>query len=406
MTRLPPGRAAALLRRAINHRLVPPPLPDAVYREFVDMLFGMMLPVVAMGIIVTGVAALVAWQWGDPVVMILAASATLVTAVRVAVIAAYRRARDNVQEIAQIERWEERYALGNYAFALTLGALNCRVLMFHYPLVHMLTVSLVFGFGAGLVSRISIRPIICIRSLLLVTVPTTVALFLHAFMSNDSALHAELFAIEGLLVATTTILSLLSVSHLYLSMAQHLTAKHDMTFLAKRDALTKLPNRLSLREEFQKGIAQVSKRTTRMALHLLDLDGFKQINDLHGHPAGDLVLQEVARRMLATVRAGDTVARLGGDEFVIVQMGIAQDGEAEMLARRLIRNLSAPYEINGEYLRISASVGIALAPEQGLDLEHLIACADAALYRSKEGGKGQLRFCGTADRDTGRQAVA
>jgi diguanylate cyclase (GGDEF)-like protein len=146
-----------------------------------------------------------------------------------------------------------------------------------------------------------------------------------------------------------------------------------------------------------------------MALHLLDLDGFKAVNDTYGHPAGDLLLQEVARRMLATVRAGDTVARLGGDEFVIIQMGINQDSEAEMLARRLIRSLSAPYQINGETLRVSVSVGIALAPEQGRDLEHLIACADAALYRSKEGGKGQLRFCGSADRDNSdnsRQAVA
>ncbi|GAA0314253.1 hypothetical protein GCM10009087_25820 [Sphingomonas oligophenolica] len=384
----------------------PAPLPEVVYREFIDMLFGMMLPMVAMGIIVVAVAALVAWQWGDPVVAILAVTAALVTTVRVIVIAAYRRARDTRVDIVQVERWEKRYALGNYAFALTLGALNCRVLMFHDPLVHMLTVSLVFGFGAGLVSRISIRPVICVRSLLLVAVPTTIGFFLHSLTADESPLHAELFAIEAVLVATTTILSLHSVRYLYLSMAEHLTAKHDMTFLAKRDALTKLPNRLLLREEFQKGAALMSRRTTRLALHLLDLDGFKPINDQHGHPAGDLVLQEVARRMLATVRAGDTVARLGGDEFVVLQVGIAQDGEAEMLARRLIRSLSAPYEINGEYLRISASVGIALAPEEGRDLDHLIACADGALYRSKAGGKGQLRFCGSGDRDIGRQAVA
>ena len=180
-------------------------------------------------------------------------------------------------------------------------------------------------------------------------------------------------------------------------MAQHLTTKHDMTFL---------PNCLLLREQFQKDIAMVSRGAMRLALHLLDLDGFKAVNDLYGHPPEILSWRKWPVGCWRTVRAADTVARLGSDEFVVVRVGIAQNGEAEMLARRLIRSLSEPYLIDGEKLQMSASVGIALAPDQGQDLEHLIACADGALYRSKAGGEGQLRFCGSEDRHMSLQAAA
>jgi diguanylate cyclase (GGDEF)-like protein len=134
-----------------------------------------------------------------------------------------------------------------------------------------------------------------------------------------------------------------------------------------------------------------------MALHYVDLDGFKAINDLHGHPVGDALLRQVAERMKGTVRADDMVARLGGDEFVVLQTDLGHPDEAQMLARRLIRDLSAPYEIEGKPLKISASVGIALGTDFGLDLERLLACADCALYRSKSRGKRQFNFATPGD---------
>jgi diguanylate cyclase (GGDEF)-like protein len=191
-------------------------------------------------------------------------------------------------------------------------------------------------------------------------------------------------------------------------MVQHLVAKHDLTFLAKQDALTGLPNRLLLREKFQDYVASrsISGPDNGLALHFLDLDGFKGVNDVHGHPVGDAVLREVARRLLVTVRTGDDVARLGGDEFVVVQTSLGQKSEAEMLARRIIKHLSLPYQIDGLDIRISVSVGIALAPEHGWDLEHLIRCADTALYRAKGAGKAQLHFCGSEDQLIALHAAA
>lgn len=367
------------------------PLPLPVYRELVDTLFAMRLPILGLGLVFAGLAALAAWQWQDAGFAAIAASALIITIARLMLLGAY--ARDPRRDQERLRYWERRYAVGTYVIALLLAALNLYALTYHLPLLHLLTVSLVFGFGAGVVSRTSVRPVICVTSLLLATVPTVLGLFAHAFTTHETAFHAQFFVIEGLMVAMITGLSLQTVAHLYRAAVQHLSTQHDLALLAKRDALTGLANRLLLRERFQDASQGMVRSGSRIAVHFIDLDGFKPINDSHGHPAGDMVLKAVAQRIESSLRTEDTVARLGGDEFIILQVAPAHPSEAEMLARRIIRGLSAPYEIDGATVHLSASVGIALAPELGLDLERLIACADAALYRSKLGGKGRFTFC-------------
>lgn len=380
------------------------PLPQPVYREFLDMLFSMRLPVVGMGLVFACVAGLTAYDWQDSINAVLAAAALLVTLVRLLTINSYWRAQP-ITDRADLKRWENRYAYGNYAFAALLGLLNIRALSIDYPLLHLITVSLVFSFGAGIVSRISVRPRICVISLLLATVPTVVAVT-YAAVVHTAALQIQLFAIEALLVAMITGLSLQTVAHLYRSAVAHHTAKHDLALLARHDALTGLPNRLLLRDHFQASSIAAARTDTRLAVHFIDLDGFKAVNDGHGHPAGDEVLRQVAQRLQDTVRNNDTVARLGGDEFIVLQTDVVHSDEAEMLARRIIRNLSAPYEVEGESMRIAASIGIAMTPEYGFDLEQLLACADAALYRSKGAGKGRLNFCTREDAVLAERAAA
>ena len=355
------------------------------------MLFAMRLPILGLGLVFAGLAALAAWQWQDPVFAAIAACTLIITAARLLLLGAY--ARDPRKDQARLRYWERRYAVGTYAIALLLAALNIYALTYHFPLLHLLTVSLVFGFGAGVVSRTSIRPVICVTSLLLATVPTIAGLLVHAGTPHDVPLHAQFFAIEAVIVAMITALSLQTVAHLYRSAVEHLSTRHDLALLAKRDALTGLANRLLLRERFQDASQAILRSGGQIAVHFIDLDGFKPINDGHGHPAGDMVLKAVAQRLESSLRAEDTVARLGGDEFVILQTGLAHASEAEMLARRIIRGVSAPYEIDDATVHLSASIGIALAPDHGLDLERLLACADAALYRSKLGGKARLTFC-------------
>ena len=130
-----------------------------------------------------------------------------------------------------------------------------------------------------------------------------------------------------------------------------------------------------------------------VALHFLDLDGFKAINDRYGHPAGDALLEQVARRLEGMVRSDDVVARLGGDEFVVLQVDLSDESEAELLARRIIREISKPYLVDDISMSVSVSVGIATAPKLGVELERLLSCADAALYRAKAGGKARALFC-------------
>lgn len=379
-------------------RLFPGPaaLPLPVYRDFVDMLFSMWVPIFGLGVVFVGISILVGRELGSTFLLVLAGFGAITTLLRLATLRAYFRARPEC-DFNGLQRWERRYAFGNYVSAVLLALLNVTVLSAHYPLLHLLTVSLVFGFGAGIVARTSVRPKICVTSLLLATVPTIVALALHATGAHAGPLHSELFLVEAFIVAAITGLSLQTVVHLYRSAVEHHTARHDMAQLARIDALTGLSNRLLLRELFQDRTATAMRAKNLVALHFLDLDGFKAINDRYGHPAGDALLEQVARRLEAMVRSDDVVARLGGDEFVIVQAGLQDESEAELLARRVIREISKPYLVEDISMSISVSVGIATAPKLGIELERLLACADAALYRAKAGGKARALFCIEAD---------
>lgn len=374
----------------------PAALPLPVYRDFVAMLFGMWLPIVGLGAVFVAICLLVGREVGSPFLLGLAALGAFTTLARLATLRGYVLAGP-VDDFAELRRWERRYAIGNYATALLLALLNVVAISAHDPLLHLLTVSLVFSFGAGVVSRTSVRPKICVISLLIATLPTIAALTLHALRTSPDTLHSELFVIEALIVAMITALSLQTVGYLYRSAVEHHTARHDMAKLARTDALTGLSNRLLLRELFQIHTATAVRAKSLVALHYLDLDGFKAINDRYGHPAGDALLEQVARRLETTVRADDVVSRLGGDEFIVLQVGIGDETEAELLARRLIREISKPYIVDDLSMSISVSVGIATAPKLGIELERLLACADAALYRAKAGGKARAFFCIEAD---------
>jgi diguanylate cyclase (GGDEF)-like protein len=169
-------------------------------------------------------------------------------------------------------------------------------------------------------------------------------------------------------------------------------AQEKLAYLAHHDPLTGLPNRTKFREDLEQTLRRVN-RDGRVAVLCLDLDHFKEINDSLGHPIGDDLLKDVASRLRASVREGDTVARLGGDEFAIVQAGTdLQASESSSLAERLVEIVGAPYAIQGHQLNIGVSIGIAFAPNDGEDPDQLLKNADMALYRAKEDGRGTYRF--------------
>lgn len=160
--------------------------------------------------------------------------------------------------------------------------------------------------------------------------------------------------------------------------------------MAHHDALTGLANRVLFHERLGEAMARC-RRGERCAVLYLDLDHFKAVNDTLGHPVGDALLRQVTSRLESLVRETDTVARLGGDEFAIVQP-ISQPADCTALAIRLIEAVSAPYEINGHRVIIGTSIGIAIVPDDGHDVDKIIKNADMALYRSKANGRGRYHF--------------
>jgi diguanylate cyclase (GGDEF)-like protein len=177
----------------------------------------------------------------------------------------------------------------------------------------------------------------------------------------------------------------------YLDVTEQRRNQALVAHLAHHDALTDLPNRLLFRDRLQQAFARV-RRGEVIALHYLDLDRFKPVNDCFGHAVGDVLLKTAAGRLRATARDTDTVARLGGDEFVIIQVGIKDRAEAAVLARRVVEAMAAPYRIAGHTISTGATIGIALAPADGPDPEDLLRKADQALYECKAEGRGGWRF--------------
>jgi diguanylate cyclase (GGDEF)-like protein len=156
---------------------------------------------------------------------------------------------------------------------------------------------------------------------------------------------------------------------------------------ALRDELTHLPNRVAFREELSRSFARLARRNERFALMCFDLDGFKAVNDSLGHDAGDLVLVEAAKRLKASTRENDMVARLGGDEFALIAADLSGVEDAMTIANRILTNFRAPFEIQGRGVPISASIGVAIAPGDGVDPESLMRNADSAMYATKQAGR-------------------
>jgi diguanylate cyclase (GGDEF)-like protein/PAS domain S-box-containing protein len=164
-------------------------------------------------------------------------------------------------------------------------------------------------------------------------------------------------------------------------------AEEQIRYMAEHDSLTGLANRLLFTRRLNHALAEGGM----VALHLIDLDDFKDVNDTMGHAAGDALLMAATGRMRACLKPGDMLARLGGDEFAVVQAGIAGVEEADAAAARIVRVLGQPYAIDGASVPAGASIGIAIGPADGVDGPSMLQRADIALYRAKAAGRGQTR---------------
>ncbi|MCG7388413.1 EAL domain-containing protein [Pantoea sp. ACRSB] len=202
----------------------------------------------------------------------------------------------------------------------------------------------------------------------------------------------------GIAVLVVTLLCLYMVRRLWtssLKLSQSMlklgASEAQALHLAFHDVLTGLPNRALVEERLTQALAQATRQEQRVALMLIDLDRFKNINDTYGHHAGDELIIAVAQRLCGLVRASDTVGRIGGDEFILVMPEVENIGQVQALAQRILDALSQPFPLFGGEVWSGASIGLVLAPKDGLDRQELVRKADIALYEAKSSGRGKYR---------------
>src|ERR1700691_2450656 len=166
----------------------------------------------------------------------------------------------------------------------------------------------------------------------------------------------------------------------------------QMAHSAQHDFLTALPNRILLNDRVSQAITLAPRHGKKVAVLFLDLDGFKHINDSLGHPIGDKLLQSIAGRLVNCVRGSDTVSRQGGDEFVVLLSEVDQPEDAAITARRMLQTVAEAHSIDRHDLHVTASIGLSVYPDDGLDAETLIKNADTAMYQAKENGRQSYQF--------------
>jgi len=168
---------------------------------------------------------------------------------------------------------------------------------------------------------------------------------------------------------------------------EHRMREQKLSHQAHHDTLTQLPNRLLFMDRLSQSIAQAHRHEQMFAVMFLDLDNFKLINDRLGHHVGDRLLEHVAQRLNRCIREGDTVARLGGDEFVLIILDVCNVEDCETVARKIIKDISGDFEVEGKPHRITCSIGISLYPLHGVDADTLVIHADSAMYQAKMEGR-------------------
>lgn len=356
--------------------------PDAIEVELIRSLYDGLLPSLVMSIGFGICGALIIGQSKDVVIVapylagLLASAARLVVAWRDAPAAA-----SPALSLRAARSLERRYAASYIAFATMLGVFAARALALPDQAIDKLVVCLVIGYAAGVAAGTSLRPRIAIASLLLAVAPPVLVM-----IAAGTVLHLA----TALMTAAFLGGGIFSLRKRHARALDEIGLRMTFASLARRDGLTELPNRLALREWFDRNVR--ATRLRPIALHCLDLNGFKPVNDSFGHPVGDALLTAVAKRIAGTLRDGDIAARLGGDEFAIIQLQVANPDEAFMLAERIAASIARPFAIGDHDIRVTTSVGYLVCDDASRDLEQLISLADEALYTAKKSGRTICRY--------------
>lgn len=338
------------------------------------------------GMTTSGIGAYIS---GDPALVYGCFVLTVIALVRVtnALWLAGNRNTENTRRLEQL------YEVGAFSYAATVGIIAALAIDRNVATeVQILLVANAITYGVGISARNAGRPFIAIGQLVLALMPLAAISIYHS-MSHSTLAHLAL-AVTLLLVLPAMMEITVNVNGaLRASVAEAETSTRlaeRMQVLARTDIVTGLANRAGLNYELAEKFANLSG-SHRLALLWIDLDRFKEVNDTLGHPVGDKLLAEVARRLRAAVPEDATVARFGGDEFIIA-CELGSRLESEELAGRILDEVTRPFRLDGDRLELGASMGIAVLPDDGADIDTLMQSADLALYHAKVSGRRQASF--------------
>ncbi|TQI75915.1 diguanylate cyclase (GGDEF)-like protein [Bosea sp. AK1] len=354
-------------------------LPADIEIEIISRLFAALPQIlcIAAGLIVG--SAIMAVQTGETIFWWLTAAGIVTTLLRIANIVSFKR-RDPARKLslAEARRWEAGYAYSAFAFTLVIAALTLAAAATDHAGGFVLSLGLTMALTAGSYLR-TLRYWIC-------AVLSTIAIgtLVVAFLASGDPLYQALSVL--LLVYLYSIYE--SSDYIIGQFEELLMVRRELDFAASHDSLTGLMNRRGL----DRVLREAGESGEALGLLLLDLDGFKLINDRHGHQAGDDLLKQVAMRLKGVVRPGDSVARLGGDEFALVVRSVEDAAALSEIADRAVSVVMAPFMLMGQLVTVGASVGVSVKSEQDTTpwtAEVLTRAADQALYGAKRAGKGR-----------------
>jgi diguanylate cyclase (GGDEF)-like protein len=284
---------------------------------------------------------------------------------------------------------EAIYATGALAFVIVIGCFTAATIVLQVdPRVQAMVLAYAVGYAIAVGARDAGRPVIAVSQPILGGLPTVFALFLDGSLPYMTLALSLTLAFPAMGAIIYTLYRSLHDSIASAETSAQLASK--MQVLARTDVVTGLANRAGFNHALAEAAGGLAPGTD-LALFWLDLDRFKEVNDLLGHTVGDRVLAEVAARLRAAAPEGAAIARFGGDEFILI-CPVEDRHACERLAARVLDNVTRPLRIDAERLEVPASMGIALMPEDGLDADALMQCADLALYHAKVGGKNHSRF--------------
>lgn len=359
---------------------------DEVRRALVETLFTSSMSLGIGAIAGSTITTVIALSSGDPWLSAMAVAIGLVGAARVCHAVFFHRAGD--PDSLESARSETFYEVGAWAYSLLLGIMTLLTLTRSGDaLHHMFAATLTTGYVAGICGRNAGRPVIAVGQLALAAVPMTLGLFL-----SGDPVRLVLGCVFIIFMIGMVDITLQTYSAVLKAMSatreqKRLTDRFER--LARFDTMTGLENRGAFQERLQAELAATASGGAELAVLWIDLDKFKEINDLLGHPTGDRVLCTVARQLSSIVEGRGSVARFGGDEFVLLARG-DKPFFAEELAREVMRGLSLPMKIDGAAIQVTGSIGAAVAPGHGTEAETLLQHADMALYHAKENGRNDV----------------